>query len=165
MHRAMRRIATLALPLLAALSCPALGLAAATPPALPAKTVSPLPPDRLGGRVIPVRAGADLQAALNAAQPNDTLVLEAGATWVGNFVLPRRSDAGWVTIRSNADGGALPPAGQRVSPDHSGAMPKILTPNGNPALTAHDGTQGWRLVGRELSVVPTRSTVVYQLTW
>ncbi len=42
-------------------------------------------------------------------------------------------------------------------------MPKILTPNSNPALTAKDGTHGWRFVGLEISVVPTWNKVVYQL--
>ena len=136
--------------------------AAATPPALPTKTVSPLPPDNPGGRIIKVAAGADLQAALNGAKGNDTLVLEAGATWVGNFELPRRKDAGWVTIRSSLEKN-LPPAGQRVSPEHAPAMPKVITPNASPAITARDGSQGWRLVGLEVSVVPTWKTVVYQL--
>lgn len=142
---------------------PGVVLAAAVAPTPPAKSVSPLPPDSVGGRIVPLRAGADLQAALNAAKPNDTLVLEAGATWTGNFMLPRRSDSGWVTIRSSAEGGALPPAGRRVSPNDTAAMPKIVTPNSNPALTAADGTQGWRLVGLEFSLIPTWNNVVYHL--
>ena len=40
------------------------------------------------GRSIGVPNGGDLQAALNAAQPGDEVVLAAGATYVGNFVLP-----------------------------------------------------------------------------
>lgn len=35
--------------------------------------------------------GGDLQAPLNAAQPGDTILLEAGAEFVGNFVLPVKS--------------------------------------------------------------------------
>lgn len=42
-------------------------------------------------------------------------------------------------------------------------MPKLLTPNSSPALTAKDGTHGWRLVGLEISVVPTWNNVIYQL--
>ena len=37
---------------------------------------------------IVVRADDDLQAALDRARPGDTLLLEAGATYTGNFVLP-----------------------------------------------------------------------------
>ena len=148
---------------LSILAVPHAVLAVAVPPALPAKTVSPLPAETSSGRVVQIRAGSDLQPALNSARANDTLVLEAGATWTGNFVLPRRADSGWVTLRSSADGGALPPAGQRVSPDNASAMPKLVTPNSNPTLTAQDRSHGWRLVGLELTVVPTWSNVVYQL--
>src|SRR5438046_1400217 len=35
------------------------------------------------GRSISVPSGADLQAAINTAQPGDELVLQAGATFVG----------------------------------------------------------------------------------
>ena len=42
------------------------------------------------GRQTTIPAGGDLQGALNAAQPGDTLVLQAGATYTGNFTLPTR---------------------------------------------------------------------------
>jgi hypothetical protein len=121
-----------------------------------------LPTDQPGGRVIAVRAGADLQAAINSARPNDTLVLDAGATWTGNFELPRRSDAAWITIRSSAEA-SLPPVGHRVSPANAGAMPKVLTPNSSPAITAKDGTHGWRLIGLEIGVTKNWTSVVYQI--
>ena len=146
----------------ALLAWPSLVVGAAHPPALPSKTVSPRPTDNPAGRIIPVRAGADLQAALSAAQPGDTLVLEAGATWVGNFHLPKRADAGWVTIRGSAEA-TLPATGRRVSPANATGMPKLLTPNGSPAVSANDGTHGWRLVGLEIGVVPSWGNVVYQL--
>ena len=143
-------------------SMPQLAAAAAAPPALPARSVSPLP-QASSGRVIQVRAGGDLQAALNSARGSDTIVLEAGAQWIGNFTLPPRSDGAWVTIRSSADGTTLPPHGQRVSPANATAMPKIFTPNANPALSARDGVNGWRMIGLELGVVPSWQSVVYQL--
>jgi hypothetical protein len=148
--------------LLVAVATPGIALAAAIPPAPPSKVVSPTPPDNLSGRIITVRAGADLQAALNAARATDTLVLDAGATWIGNFELPPRKDDGWVAIRSSAEA-SLPSTGHRVSPSNASAMPKILTPNSAAALTARDGTQGWRLVGLEVGVLPTWTNVVYQL--
>src|SRR5205085_10690078 len=40
------------------------------------------------GVTINVPAGGDLQAALNQARPGDQLVLQAGATFIGNYVLP-----------------------------------------------------------------------------
>jgi hypothetical protein len=109
-----------------------------------------------------VKAGEDLQAKINAAKPGDVLVLEAGATWVGNFSLPARSDNGWITI-TTGDRAGLPPSGERVSPAQSVKMPKILTPNSNAAISATDATHGWRLIGLEIAVVPAWQNVVYQL--
>lgn len=145
-----------------ALALPGSVGAAAAPPAPPAKAVSPLPPDSLDGRTIMVRRGEDLQGKINAAKAGDTLVLEAGATWVGNFSLPARSDSGWIAIRGSQEA-KLPKGGQRVSPADASAMPKILTPNSTNAIGAADGTQGWRLVGLEIGVVPAWPNVVYQL--
>ena len=141
---------------------PGIAFSAAKPPAPPGKMVSPLPPDSGGGRTIPVRAGDNLQAKLDDAKPGDTLVLDAGATWIGNFTLPAKSGAGWITIRSSQES-KLPGPGQRVSPAAAPAMPKILTPNGTGAINASDGSHGWRLVGLEVSVVPTWQSTVYQL--
>ena len=46
---------------------------------------------QVAGATITVRAGEDLQAALDRARPGDTVQLEAGATWVGAFVLPAKN--------------------------------------------------------------------------
>jgi hypothetical protein len=40
------------------------------------------------GNTVAVNAGGSLQAALNDAQPGDTIVLQAGATFRGPFTLP-----------------------------------------------------------------------------
>ena len=42
-------------------------------------------------RFVTVPAGASLQAAINAALPGDTLVLQAGATYVGTVLLPAKN--------------------------------------------------------------------------
>ena len=46
------------------------------------------------------------RAALNAAKAGATIRLQAGATFVGNFVLPEKAPAGdaVITIRSSALG-------------------------------------------------------------
>src|SRR5262249_10415197 len=72
----------------------------APPPPAAATTPSPSPaPPPSGGQTISVSAGGDFQAALNTAQPGDTILLQAGATFTGNFVLPVKSGSSYITIR------------------------------------------------------------------
>src|SRR5687768_12829296 len=52
------------------------------------------------GQTIQVGAGGDLQAALNSAQPGDVVSIAPGATFVGNFTLPKKAGDGWITVRS-----------------------------------------------------------------
>src|ERR1044071_9407908 len=73
-----------------------------------------------------VGAGANLEQALDEAQPGDTLVLEAGAVFVGPFTLPAKAGDGWITVQSSALG-SLPGDGQRVSPSDSTHMPKVVS--------------------------------------
>lgn len=55
-----------------------------------------------GAATLTVNAGDDLQAAINAAQPGDTIALQPGAVWIGNYKLPVKSGTGTITIRSAA---------------------------------------------------------------
>ena len=93
---------------------------------------------------IQLRAGDNLQAAINAAQPGDTLLLPAGATFSGNFVLPVKAGSQFITIRT-APGGALPPDGMRVSPTHAPFLARIQSPNNGPAIATVPGSHHWRL--------------------
>lgn len=122
---------------------PTQGTIAALPRSVPV-TTTPGPT-----RTVRVRAGADLQAALNAAQPGDELVLDQGATWTGNYVLPVKA-AGWVTVRAES----LTAPGVRVMPASMGRAPKIVTPNYAPALATGGATAQWRLVGLEIAHQP-----------
>lgn len=110
---------------------------------------------RVAGRTITVNAGDNLQAALDAAQPGDEVVLQAGATFTGNFVLPAKPGIGpnqWIIVRTS---GQLPAEGKRVTPADAPQMPKILTNIARSAITAAMGAQGWRLVGLEISGTST----------
>jgi hypothetical protein len=73
---------------------------------------------------------SDLQAALNAAQPGDTILLRAGETYTGHFELPVKSNSSgaYITIRSDAPASALPAAGTRLVPHGR--------PGGNTSLSA-----------------------------
>ena len=100
---------------------------AATYPTLPQVYIDTTysPP---AGNTITVNAGSDLQSAINSAQLGDTIVLQAGATWTGNFTLPNKtSGSGWIYIRTSAYS-SLPAPGTRVFPSDAGNMAKIVTP-------------------------------------
>src|SRR5207248_10551302 len=61
-----------------------------------------------------VAAGGDVQAALDRAQPGDTVLLEAGATFVGRFTLPVKQGSAYITVRSSAPDSSLPGDGVRM---------------------------------------------------
>src|SRR2546430_9009628 len=63
-----------------------------------------------------VAAGGNLQSALNNAQPGDTILLEAGATFSGSFTLPLKSGNGWIVIPTSAPHSSPPPQGTRIAP-------------------------------------------------
>jgi hypothetical protein len=105
------------------------------------------------GRSIEVKAGGDLQAALNQAKPGDAITLEAGATFTGNFTLPNKSGSGqseWIVVRSSTADSNLPPPGTRITPSYSNVLPKIVSPNSEPAIKAASGAHHYRLIGLEI---------------
>jgi hypothetical protein len=102
-------------------------------------------------RTVTLKAGDDLQRALEAARPGDTLVLPAGATFVGPFTLPRKGGDEFVNVQSSALA-RLPPADRRVSPSDAALMPKIVSPGrGEPALRTATGAHHFRFVGIEFA--------------
>jgi hypothetical protein len=105
------------------------------------------------GRSIEVKAGGDLQAALNQAKPGDAITLEAGATFTGNFTLPNKSGSGqseWIVVRSSAADSSLPPPGTRITPSYSNVLPKIVSPNSEPAIKTSSGAHHYRFIGLEI---------------
>ena len=94
--------------------------------------------------VVNVPAGGDLQAALDRARPGDTITLEPGATYTGNFVLPVKSGSQYITVRTAGEDG-LPRAGVRVQPAHAPRMAKLRSPNRQPVLRTESGAHHWRL--------------------
>jgi Carbohydrate binding module (family 6) len=99
-----------------------------------------------GAATITVNSGGDLQAALNAAQPGDTILLQPGATFVGNFKLPAKNGSAYITLRSAAPDSSLPAAGQRITPAYASLLPKIkVTTSGGTALITAVAASYWRL--------------------
>jgi PKD repeat protein len=58
----------------------------------------------------------NLQPAIDAAQPGDTILLRAGQTFVGNYVLKAKSGTSTIVIRSDAPDTSLPGSGVRLVP-------------------------------------------------
>lgn len=116
--------------------------------------------------IIHVKAGDDLQLAINQATFGDVLVLEAGATFTGPIVLPRKTSnvdrPEYITIRtSNLDG--IPVEGERVKPEsHSKAMPKIVAPDGGVAISTEPGAHHYKFVGIEFTTAST-ARYIYNL--
>ena len=103
------------------------------------------------GEVLTVPSGGNFQAALNSAQSGDTIVLQSGAVYSGNFVLPAKSGNDWIIVRtSNLTGISV--EGTRVSASQTIAMPRIVSPNAAPALATAAGAHHYRLVGLEIGI-------------
>ena len=99
---------------------------AATTPALPkifdATYAAPT------GHTISVNQGGDLQAALDQAQLGDTIVLQAGAHFVGPYTLPNKAGSGgWIYVQSG-NYPKLPAPGTRVKPGDAANMPVLIAP-------------------------------------
>jgi hypothetical protein len=104
------------------------------------------------GTTWPAHTAAAFQSALNSASPGDTIVLDAGVVYTGNFNFPAKSNPSgqWIYIEGTALS-SLPAQGTRVKPASNAAlMPKIVTPNGLAAFTLPSGANHVRLTGLEI---------------
>jgi hypothetical protein len=117
----------------------------------------------VNGATVSVASGGNLQAALNAALPGTEIVLEAGATFTGNFTLPAKAGQGWIVIRTSRPD-RMPAEGNRVDPaSHAAYMPKIVTANSIAAVTALAGAHHYRFVGIEFAATGSLSYNVIRL--
>ena len=112
-------------------------------------------PDQRARRVSPnsspsviLKSGDNLQRALDKAKPGDTIMLEAGATFVGPFVLPKKTGDSFITIQSSRLSEL--PSDRRVNPSHSPLMPKIISGSGSrPAVQTAPYAHHYKFVGVE----------------
>jgi hypothetical protein len=103
------------------------------------------------GSTIVVSVGGDLQSAIDTALPGDTILLQAGATFSGTYVLPAKSGSQYVTIRSAAPDSSLPADGTRVSPSNAAQLARIQGGiGGMPALVTALGAHHYRLLFLEM---------------
>jgi len=94
----------------------------------------------------------DLSNALKSSVPGDTIVLDAGVTYRGNFTLPAKANPNskWIYIVSSKLSN-LPAPGNRVSPANAANMPKIVAATGNYVFNVGAGANHYRLVGLEIT--------------
>jgi hypothetical protein len=98
---------------------------------------------RVTAETIAVRAGANLQAALDRAKSGDTIELEAGAMFNGHFTLPVKDGTAVTTLRTAARD--VPTTPTRVSPADAVKFAKLQTPDHDPALQTAPGAHHWRI--------------------
>jgi hypothetical protein len=123
------------------------------------------------GPVVTVAANADLQTALNNASCGDTLDLQAGATYSGQYIFPAKScdDQHWIIVRTSSPDTTLPPEGTRMTPCYAGvsslpgrpAFSCTSTKNvlaaisyagtGNGPIMFASGANHYRLLGLEIT--------------
>ncbi|MGC2238021.1 MAG: FG-GAP-like repeat-containing protein [Pyrinomonadaceae bacterium] len=107
-----------------------------------------------------------IQSAVNAANPGDTIILQAGVTFTESVVLKYKTGSTYITIQSSALS-SLPPDGQRVSPSHAQFMPKIVPPSGGGSavlteITANGPSHHYRLLGIEMAQTNS-SQLIYSM--
>ena len=123
------------------------------------------------GHKIAVKEGDSLQSALDRAACGDTIELQAGGTFGGDFRLPaiKCDDAHWIVIRTSAPDNQLPPEGTRISPCYAGVaslpgrpfqcsgpptkvMAKVVyTGKVSGPFTFLDGANHYRFIGLEVT--------------
>jgi len=110
----------------------------------------------VGGTTWAAHTSAQLSSALNTSAPGDIIVLDAGVTYAGNWILPAKTNPNnkWIYIISSQL--AQLPEGQRVSPANAVNMPKIVTPNAGQVLRFNSGANHWRLAGLEITTASTQ---------
>jgi len=69
-----------------------------------------------------IREGDNLQSAIDNAHCGDTLQLQTGATFRGQFSFPEKpcDDGHWIVVRTSAADNDLPPEGTRLTPCFAG---------------------------------------------
>lgn len=116
-------------------------------------------------QTVQVKAGGNLQAAIDNARYGDVIVLEAGATYPGPIVLPFKEATGseqYITITTSNLAG-IPKENERVDPQiHAKAMPKIVGPNSSVAIATAERAHHYKFVGIEFSP-STDSQYLYNL--
>lgn len=106
------------------------------------------------GATIEVPPGGNLQAAIDAAKPGDTIILQANADYVCDCTLPVKADTGFITIQSSRY--AEIPVRQTLSQEPTAEvkqmMARVHSENVmSPAFRTFPGAHHYRFRGLEIT--------------
>jgi hypothetical protein len=102
------------------------------------------------GVQIKVKAGGDFQAALDQAKSGDTIILQAGAEYIGNFKLPKKNGNEFITIRTSASDARLPGKNERIDPKkYARLLPRLSSGTTDAVINTVDGSHHYRFIGIE----------------
>lgn len=96
-----------------------------------------------------VPAGGDLQAALDAAQLGDTVTLQAGSVFTGNYIASPKTGTGWITIQTSSTE-LRSRVGTRVGPADAPQMAAIVAPFALPGIDFSFGGHHYKMIGIEV---------------
>jgi hypothetical protein len=133
------------------------------------------------GKSILVKDAGELRSALDKAACGDTIRLQAGTEFTGNFKLPAKpcDDGHWIIVRTSAADSDLPAEGTRLTPCYAGvaslpARPRYECPStsnvmarivydnkGSGPLSFADGANHYRIIGLEITRSP--GATIYNL--
>jgi len=134
------------------------------------------------GKTVLVKNSDELKSAVDKASCGDTIRLQAGAVFAGNFKFPAKScdDEHWIVLRTSAPDTDLPPEGTRITPCYAGltslpgrpifrcpaarnVMAKIVFNNkGSGPITLLPGANHYRFIGLEITR-DSPGSVIYNL--
>jgi len=132
------------------------------------------------GRTLKIKQGDSLQDALEGAKCGDTLQLQAGAVFEGEFRFPAKpcDDAHWIILRTSAADDALPAEGRRLTPCYGGVaslpgrpdfhcssvnnvLPRIQFDgkSGDGPILFASGANHYRFIGLEITRADTDASI------
>jgi len=132
------------------------------------------------GKTHAVKAGGDLQSALEQASCGDTITLEAGSTFTGRFRFPQKNcdNAHWIIVRTSAPDSDLPAEGVRLTPCYAGVASLPARPDyhcsslknvlaklvfegksGEGPVIFTSGANHYRLIGLEITRPPSEASI------
>jgi hypothetical protein len=94
-----------------------------------------------------VKTGPELQSALNAAKPGDTIFLDPAGSFVGSFIAPLKDEkaTSYITIRPSTPDRDLPTPGTRMTPEAAARLPLVVSNSAGHGLVFPTRSHHWKI--------------------